>query len=199
MKTNDYIVIKNATDPDEQMFVTKRDNFESVNLCETYDNYGQKVGCYNAGCYAIDNSDSDAEKDFLRDLYDHFGIEYNDDDLAEFDFSDVENGLNELLSGISQEKIDSFIKEWKEKNEIHTEAIAWTYWDGHNFRSLVMRSDLGEPDVEEIDDDEEEAILAELPGFPYIEGTTASIETENYIFTFTLWADDPFYCTVEKK
>jgi len=82
------------------------------------------------------------------------------------------------------------------------EVEAWTYCDGSNFRSLILSTEAGVADVEKVDEELESAILAELPNEPlpseYEEGV-ASVETENYIFSFSQFASDPFYCRVEYK
>ena len=89
---------------------------------------------------------------------------------------------------------------YKELYDVEVEA--WTYCDGSNFRSLILSTEAGVADVEEVDEELESAILAELPNEPlpseYEQGV-ASVETENYIFSFSQFASDPFYCRVEYK
>ena len=55
-------VIKLNTDgiygEDEYLIVDDNDIKEG-NYCETHDRYGNLVGCYDAGCYSPNNSDSD--------------------------------------------------------------------------------------------------------------------------------------------
>lgn len=206
MKTEDgikmlckkYIVLEKTYVSDGRFYITRRSNFETVNLCDCFDNYGQIIGCYGAKCYSFDNSDSDAAKDCLRELYEHFGIEYSDDDLL-FSIEEVLNGENDLLVEVDEEKINEFIKNWKENNETHTEVDAWTYWDGRNYRTVILQSDFGFEDVREIDDEKQDAILSELPENPYTEKPVEQLETENFIFTFSRYADNPWYCEVIEK
>lgn len=206
MKTNDeikklrekYIVLEKTYVNDGRFYITRRSNFETVNLCDCFDDYGQIIGCYGAKCYSFDNSDSDATKDCLRALYEHFGIEYSDDDLL-FSIEEVLNGENDLLADVDKEKIDEFIKNWKENNETHTEVDAWTYWDGRNYRTIILQSDFGFEDVREIDDEKQDAILSELPENQDTEKPIEQVETKNFIFTFSRYASDPFYCSVYEK
>jgi len=206
MKTNDeikklrekYIVLEKTYVNDGRFYITRRSNFETINLCDCFDDYGQPIGCYRAKCYSFDNSDSDATKDCLKDLYEHFEVKYSDDDLL-FSIEDVLNGENDLLSEIDEEKIEEFIKNWQEENESHTEVEAWTYWDGRNYKTIILQSDFGDEDVREIDEEEQEAILAELPKNPDFEKPIEQVETENYVFTFSRYASDPFYCEVYEK
>ena len=54
-------------------------------------------------------------------------------------------------------------------------------------------------DVKELPDEQQEEILSEMPDSPYIENVSAQVETENFIFTFTRFASDPWICSAEKK
>lgn len=127
-----YITIEN----DGYFYITQRSNFKTVNLCDCFDDYGQQIGCYRAKCYSFDNSDCDAEQDCLKELYEHFNIEYSDDDLL-FSIEETISGENDLLKNIEKEKIKEFIDNWKEENEWHVEVEAWTYWDGRNYRTII--------------------------------------------------------------
>lgn len=192
------IVVEKTYGSDGYFFITKKSNFETVNLCECFNNYGHQIGCYDAQCYSFDNSDSDAFKDCLRDLYEHLSVEYSDDDLN-YSIEEILEGDNDLLVNFHKNQIDEFIKNWKEENEWHVEVEAWTYWDGRNYRTIILQSDFGIEDVREIDEEEQEAILTELPENPDIEKPVVQVETENYIFTFSRYASDPFYCSVCEK
>lgn len=59
-----YIVLAKAyEDSGQELFYIIRENkFEEKNFCETYDNYGQKLGCENAGCYSRENSYCELEE-----------------------------------------------------------------------------------------------------------------------------------------
>ncbi len=205
MKTNDeikklrekYIVVQ-KTNGDDSFYITERNNFETVNLCDCFDNNGFKIGCFGAQCYSIDNSYSDATKDCLKSLYEYFEIEYSDDYLL-FSIEEVLSGENDLLSEIDEKEIYGFIKNWRENNEAHTEVDAWTYWDGCNYKTIILRSEMGIEDVIEIDDEKQDAVLSELPEYPIMNKAIERIETENYLFIFTRFAGDPFHCEVYEK
>ena len=73
---------------------------------------------------------------------------------------------------------------------------AWNFWDGSNHKSHILGEDSF--DVEEIDEDEEKKILAEFSGAIHVsKGAYESEETENYIFTTSLYASDPWLASVE--
>lgn len=193
------IVVEKTYGSDGYFFITKKSNFETVNLCECFNNYGHQIGCYDAQCYSFDNSDSDAFKDCLRDLYEHLSVEYSDDDLN-YSIEEILEGDNDLLVNFHKNQIDEFIKKWKDENESHVEVEAWIYWDGSNYKTFILEAD-NELfcDVKELPDEQQEEILSEMPDSPYIENVSAQVETENFIFTFTRFASDPWICSAEKK
>lgn len=191
------VVSMNDTDEDS-IRITKRENFTTTNMCDCYGNHGQKSDCYTAGCYSFENSESTCKNDCIEAMYKHFNVAFENDNLDDQHFDNAIEGENNLLEGIEIEEIKAFIANWKLQNEVHTEVTAWTYHDSHNFKTVVLRTDFGEPDCTELGEEETRAILAELPGFPHIEGTNTSIETENYRFSFDLWATNPWHCYVEK-
>jgi len=161
MNANELIVVKEKFSDTDELLIVKESWFETAKVCDSYDRYGQKCGCYNAGCYALDNSGCSASSDMLECLYKHFDIEYSEDNLDYDHFESAQNGENELLENISQEDINSFIENWQEENENHSEHEAYTYWDGHNHRTVVLSTEFGESDLERINDDEEENEIIE--------------------------------------
>ncbi len=217
-KLEKYIIVKFVDSDEESYFITKRANFEKCNLCDCYAGYGIKVTCDWAGCYTLDNCESSIQSDLLLAVQEHFDTQIHPyfkerfgthfSSLDEFieNVSDLNDEDSDIHESFDYQKIDlkelkAISEKWLAENEHHTECVAWTFWDSHNFRSLVLESELGEGNkVEEIDEEEERAILKEFTGAPYIDsGTSASETTENYVFTSTAWADDPWICSVGKK
>ena len=80
----------------------------------------------------------------------------------------------------------------EEGNDFEVEA--WTYWNGSNWRSVILGSDMGGYD--EVDEETSTAILAELPEYPYIDGVYTTVKTENFDFFFSRMADFNWYCAV---
>ena len=86
----------------------------------------------------------------------------------------------------------------KDGNEIEdgcTTVLAWNFWSGSNFGTFILDSDFG--DGVEADEETSQKILAEMPGTPWMEGPVKTIDTENYGFVFSRWADNPWICVVE--
>lgn len=133
------------------ILVSNRANFQKVRLCETYGDYGQQVGCYNAGCYSLDNSESTFKQDLESYITEKFELEENFsyDDFAELDENEAD------------EKILESIKIWIEENENHSSCVAYTYWDGNNFATAVISNEYFEDQVSHVEIEEEEAKLIE--------------------------------------
>lgn len=210
-----WIVVKmNFTD---EICVTRRSNFEEMNLCDAYENYGQIVGCCNAGCYALDNSDSNIQSDFLLaienemnvKLHSSFGNEFGScftsiDELIENidSLNDLDDESKEIYNytDIDTDAVRVFAQKWVTENENHTTITGWTYWDGSNHKTITLKAEFSETDCTELDEDDQVEILLEMPeSAPYISGTNTSEETENFTFLFDRWADNPWYCYVERK
>lgn len=213
-----WIVVKFIHSEDDTLHVTRRDNFEEMNMCDAYTEYGQTVGCENAGCYAFSNSESCIAEDCYEQHFTYAFKHKNEDNESiwglvrenlEMSYMDFFRMLVECESDfisnfeITEEKyadILEWFNAWKEENESHTKCTAWTYHDSHNFCTAVLSSDLDKCDCEEIDEDEELEILLQMPeSTPYIAGTNETVEGEDYNFLFDRWATNPWFCYVEKK
>ncbi len=198
MKTiEDYIVLQKMYEEggEGKYYITSRGNFEEQRLCECRGRYGQHVTCYYAGCYTFDNSCSDAEKDCITALCEKFGVV-----KVEEGIEDIVEGDSSAFASIELNEIRTFVEKWKEENEQHEMALAWTYWDGSNYKTFVLKSeDDSACDVKELPDKQQKKILAEMPDTPYIEKATESVETANYIFSYSRYANDPWICRVEEK
>lgn len=195
-----YIVVSFEEPSDEEtMKITLRKNFATMDYCEAYGEHGVKVGCYNAGCYTLENSASDAQGDCSLAITAEFGVCVSLEECAgKWTVNDTDDEDSEGFSDELIEKIEAFIETWKAANESHNEITGWTYHDSHNFKTIGWGENGS--DCEELDNDEQIAILLQMPeSTPYIDGTNADVETEDYIFKFDRWASNPWYCFVEAK
>jgi hypothetical protein len=205
----EWIVVSMTDVYDEtQIRMTRRENFEEMDFCSAYGNYGVQVDCDDAGCYAFSNSSSEIFDHFYEALHTDggFGVGSLMDDneltykeLVEILQDPLNHANGEEIFGSQFSKMVEFFKSWRDLNENHTEVTGWTYHDSHNFRTVISEAYFGEVDCIELDEEEQIAILLQYPGVPYIEGTHASEETDDYIFHFDRWATNPWTCYVEKK
>lgn len=129
---------------------------ETLNLFSTYDQHGQIVGHTNAGDYHLANSEGGyALTDCIKAISEKFGIDYNNIKMVNEgdDEFNIEAGDGEEY-GFDEAAVNAFIKEWREKNESLTEVKGFTYWDGHNFKTITTGVDDGEPTHNILDDEE---------------------------------------------
>lgn len=156
------------------------------------------------------------EFEFNCDLKDaikkHFGIECNleglcitEDDIYIHTYdADEEEELSELLEE-KENEIREFADEWAEKNESLVKGNYIEYYDGSNYDTIVLWSDIDECDTEReyelLDEDDEEAmqVLEEYAASKFVEEdfygkTYRSQKYEFYISKGESWG----ICTATK-
>ena len=131
-------------------------------LCDCkYNGFGLShadIGDYSWGEFDFDCDLKDAIKK-------HFGIECNIDGLCitedEIYDADEEEELTELLEE-KEDEIREFADEWAEKHESLVKGNYIEYYNGSNYDTIVLWSDIDEYDTEReyelLDEDNEEAI-----------------------------------------
>ena len=174
------------------IFLTDEDNFKKVDLCDTHNRFGQVVGCVNAGCYSLVNTEGDA---CIRHLEAHIEAKFS----IEFSYSDYKDG--EYDEELFFAELKSEIESWAEANVMHTEVTAWNYWNGNNHQTIVLGCDFGEPDCEEVNDDENEAIIDDYENNVEWEDWNFGQRRgfgDKYIFHQSQYASDPYSARVER-
>ncbi|MDV7402670.1 hypothetical protein RZS08_65210, partial [Arthrospira platensis SPKY1] len=68
-----WIVVE-ITNADPVVRVTRRENFQKMNYCKAYGDYGKMVDCEHAGCYAFYNYNSSIHSDFLLEIEKAFNV-----------------------------------------------------------------------------------------------------------------------------
>jgi hypothetical protein len=200
-----------------EWIITDRDNFEETNLCECYDNYGIEIDCCTAGCYTLDNSECDARKDCAEYIKEKFKLvkidEDGDEEDIEFEITgdcEIEFGDEDDADGFDIDAINAEIEKWERENACHTEVEAYTFHDGHNFKTLTAgyESDHADGELVEVEDeddpdDEVVKILAEFDSNEWDWSDWAwgyrYKETENYTFTQSQFVEAWGYASVEEK
>ena len=142
-----YRFFRKTGDRDDNVSVIRADKFAYGKLCETYDRNGEPEGCSGAGCYSLLNYEGDA---CIRDLRSAMTEKFGRADWAFEDWA--------FEGCTAAEK--SFAEAWLEENEQHEEGEEYTYWDGHNFKSIIVGGYDG--DLEEVDGQEREKLEARL-------------------------------------
>lgn len=193
------------TGSEKQIVLINENQIESKKICETYDDCGQKCGCYAAGCYSLGNSDSDFIKDLKKAVDEKFGfipvydVESLDEETAYIQF---DNSLDdEDVEKIDIEPIEIFINDWIKENTIHAEATVFEYHNGSNWHSLAISVEGTDPALEEIEEELNAKIVNEyISGHrtEFVQGKMV-FETEHFTFTVTQFASDWSIATVDEK
>lgn len=212
-KKQEFIVLESRHGNENgDYFILHKNAFESIHYCDTYDYTGQITGCTDAGCYSLANSQSECLKDLIKALNKHFNYKHFIDVVLRDAISDISDisELKDILHDLSEdysfdlEEIVRFSKNWIDENEIHPECKAHTYWDGSNWKSIVIEhefnAEAGEYEEAWGDEDLAEKILQDMPETtPDFEGAIGRIEGESFDYRFTRYQNDPFFCTVFKR
>ena len=124
----------------------------TANLCENYDRYGQKVGHTDAGDYHPDNSYSPAYEECLKAVAEKFGVNTEGATFRgdEIEFEDDPGSLKE---------IQAFVTAWIEENQNLETCEGFTFWNGHNWQTIITACDQDSAITHQVVDDE---TLAEL-------------------------------------
>lgn len=182
--SNYIFLTKNFNEGPTTYYVIAADKVETLKLCDTYDKNGQKVGHEHAGDYNFHNQHSDAEKDCKKEIAENFGINVDNIHLVNVGGEiEIEAG-DGTQYGFDEKAVENFIKEWREKNEYLEEVNGFTYWDGHNWKTIITDIFFAEPTHSIVDD---EKLVVEL---------NAAIENKSFeksgvgceVFSHDKWA-----------
>jgi len=187
METTNLILLRKKCAEDEIVFIAERSNFENMLLHDCYNEFGCRISNEEAEDYCLENSYcTELRKKFIED-YKKAGFVF-----------DEENSIDDILES-DNEQIVNFLASWKDKNESYTEAYAYNYFDGHNWKSIILDCDIDE--YAEYEYEEGEDILKEFEGIEFLEHENGicKIETDNYIFKHSLSPSNPFLANVEFK
>jgi hypothetical protein len=152
--SNYTFLTKNNNEGETIYYAIPADKIETLNLFETYDGRGQLVGHTNAGDYHLDNSDGTyATTDCIKAIAEKFGIDYDNIHIVNEskDEFKIEAGDGEEY-GFDEDAVNDFIKEWRDENESLVEVKGFTYWDGHNWKTVTTSVNFGEPTHEVVSD-----------------------------------------------
>lgn len=131
MKRNDIVVLENLQQEDDQPRYL-------VVLAKEIENYAADGSSYD---YSLENGESECEYDMMKAIEKKFGI-----NTAELSLCGEDNELEACIaSGISDEllaEINTFTKKWREENEWFDNPLYWNYFDGSNWKSELLHSEV---------------------------------------------------------
>lgn len=161
---------------------------KELELHETYDRFGQLIGHDIAADYSIYNKDSGADWKCLKELIEHFQITSKANDTlinTVFINSDgeIEITLNieeQDIENFDRAKINAFIKKWEEKNADYNTVKGFNYWDGQNWKTVVVEDYIWDNPTHEII--ENDSLKSEIDSKEWIKDGFGKMlyESENY-------------------
>lgn len=165
---SNYIFLTENFAEETKYFAIPEDRIETLLYHECYAEYGEKVGHAWAEDYSLDNEFCTAKEDCEEAVKEKFGLEsviIYDGIVYSFDGIDADDYHGDFLSddieGADEHNatlqkiidINAFIHAWRKQNEVFTEVRGFNYWDGHNHKSIITMSPVGEPSHLVVNDD----------------------------------------------
>jgi hypothetical protein len=163
--------------------------FEETYLCETFDDYGQKIDCCEVGCYCLAN----LESDFHLYMAEHFNWDLElMSKITDLDELEEIFMLNEIEYNIDE------IKKYIDEHEEHIPCKAYNYWNGSNHRTYILESDLGVTGLSEVEPALEKRILAAFEKFDtYVyKGSEKKEEIDGFTFFYSLMSSFVFEAAI---
>lgn len=170
-------------------------------LADCYDDYGQQWGHEGAGDWCIGG-----DPQFMYTLEEHlrtkFGWKLEDDKIFyvsdDGKLFDTENMTDDEIKAVEKE-----IADYCKENSKYYNGTYYTYWDGSNWKSILLDTEFGHIDCQyEIVDDEAEVIeiicdykdaefIEEVRGIQYYQGKL-------HKYSVSRWQGNPWSFEVEE-
>lgn len=131
MERNDIVVLENLQQEDDQPRFL-------VVLAKEIEKHAADGSSYD---YSLNNDESECEYDMMKAIEKKFGV-----NTAELSLYGEDNELEVCIgSEISDDllaKINDFAKTWRNENEWFDEPLYWNYFDGSNWRAVLLHSEV---------------------------------------------------------
>ena len=135
---------------------------QSGRIRDTYSNYGIQCYAYEAGDYAFDNGDCSCLTDAIAAYEKKYGVQpgiWHGSDIGTDGFEIQADGPKKVIieneNGERQTEMETFFNAWAAENVNYTEGRFLTYWNGHNFVSIIFECPgIDNPVWEELSDEE---------------------------------------------
>ena len=131
MERNDIVVLENLQQEDDQPRFL-------VVLAKEIEKYAADGSSYD---YSLNNDESECEYDMMKAIEKKFGVNtaelslYGED--IELEVCIGSENSDDLLA-----KINDFAKTWRNENEWFDEPLYWNYFDGSNWRAVLLHSEV---------------------------------------------------------
>lgn len=131
MERNDIVVLENLQQEEDQPRFL-------VVLTKEIENYAADGSSYD---YSLANEESECQSDLMKAIEEKFGV--NTDELSLFGKdNEIESCLDSEISDEQLVQINDFAKTWREKNEWFDSPLYWNYFDGSNWKSVLLHSEI---------------------------------------------------------
>lgn len=182
-----------------EVFIVAKYKFERVDHADTYNDYGQTIG------------HEDAQDNHVRNSYSALGERYLAiaNDYEDYDEEEWEEGTKEWHSKyVADQETKLSFQDWLASEmqvlyateEVCNTCLAYDYWDGHNWQSIVIANsdDFGILEFtgyEELSDTDAQEIAEEFFSKEYHRNGFGTNEyvSDNYVFIDSYcqgaWAD----------
>lgn len=153
METYAFIRLSYRESGYETIYAIDPDKIKSMNLSYTYNNYGQLIDTADAGDWITLDSEKavglanriyNEENEESEEFEEKFSL---NDSVSDYDHSDVFSQVRETL------------KEGEDYTHYSEEVKGFNYWDGSNWRSVIVEAEHHDPEWEVITDQD---MIAEL-------------------------------------
>lgn len=152
MKNLEYYLLTSLyADGDESTYAVKKDNFERMELHNCYGSYGEQYSSEDAGDYSLMNELSTAHKECLKTLKRHFNLPQGDYVIKHYGGDEFHLELGDewedweylYIPEEVMKEISEFLSLWEEANSLYTQVLAYNYWNGNNWQSIIIEADDG--------------------------------------------------------
>lgn len=132
MKRDDIVVLENLQheDYDQPKFL--------VVLAKEIENYAADGSSYD---YSLKNDESECEYDMMKAIEKEFNVDSSELSLYG-ENNELETCIGSEISDEQLAEINKFAKNWRKENEWFDSPLYWNYYDGSNWRSEVLRSEV---------------------------------------------------------
>jgi len=175
------IIKKLNTDKDE--FLLVGDIFQKTKVSDCYSNFGQKVSNYDAGDYLS------ISKPF-KITVDEETTELKEGEIISADFNqELYSSIHKIKGGESDDEV-TFEYEY---------CSAYTFWDGHNFKTITAAVENGEPTHEICEGEDFDKMISEYDTAEKIKNVPGGeiLKSENFIYQKSFWQGHFEIATVE--
>ena len=149
---NYLFIRKNNQEGQEPILAVSPEIFKTMKMSDAYDDYGQHISPGDAGD-SIELLSEKAVK-VANEAYNDFHNYEGEEEVQKWSVDDVINAYDYDSEGFDAVAHNKELKEGKDYIYSAMTVKGYTYWDGHNWKTITIEQDIYEPTHEVITDKE---------------------------------------------